>query len=1079
MSVSSFDFNIKDSIGAITFKSLHSIYEASKQGGLLNEIRQEFNQLPSCIQKKIHSQISYLNEWSSEHNFHEIDFLDSSIHLQKAIEEVVKEQFPELDFSEKTSIYQRFLNIYEDIENESLSERTRFEISLLPNEISKQLFECFFVQLYNPLSFCEKRSEFKFKKIDILKYPSSLEIALDTMAQKIFLEFDGSQQEYLKRKTNSMYAKYPLSPIDLFRILDQIKELVGYDGSVDDLIGALEKNPQLCEAVPFFISRLGIRSEAVRIKIAKICASHNKRGVAEVIEKFRIKNETALIEVAEICAKQNGGITASNILKFGITDKKVLVSIAMLCVQQNADQAIQYIDKFDIPDERDRITIAKMSARQNGIKTALFMDSFKIKNEIALIEIAKLCAIQDGTGTASMIYNFDISSLPQLQLILSLCIFDSIDDFSNTTELIGSELMNPDLKEQMIRLFDPLNHMNTDNPSLNDLKEFLLKHVHDLIQEHIKSDLPLFEEIRSCLGKVKDIHSLEIASRWAARMLFFLSALSLEEREHVIKAKLFTHLFSIQSPVLRQNLSKLLIEFALKPGNFAIYLKDSKEGQSKGKRILDLVLGALQIQGVTKKTTDHIKSVFGSVFKGGIEIRPFLEMLHLLINSPCFAPNEKEHVLHMLLEGAIQGPGEKGQEYKKRVAKLKPELEQRVIALLVILLFKNESMMLSTPSIQNALNGTLLEKLHFDAQDDHFRTFQKLFMGARNPNALITYAAKLFSLNQPAVIDDLGRYVNSVMHGTFHHERYNLEMNPHLQKVEEHNPGLIAKLAAPLNRVFTVFVAEKEEEEFNPNVWLQEKVEHGHMKPVLLPNLDALLKGKAVDHAQLLPIENALHSLLGSKDKESQILNLREIRKELVKLDSCPFKEDVEEQLDLLSKEASTLLEEVEVVDTDDYLDLLLCGTEVAGSCQNVNGSAGSNKGLLGYILDGKNRLIAVKNKEGKILARAKVSVLLDDEHNPVLYLEKLYTQGKFINQSLNAIFNMAFAKAQSLDIPLAAHNQSDYCTLAEVHTQAFGKELLSHGGGVSYEYSDAVFHLADDGMYNIPSFAIELLMPK
>lgn len=77
-------------------------------------------------------------------------------------------------------------------------------------------------------------------------------------------------------------------------------------------------------------------------------------------------------------------------------------------------------------------------------------------------------------------------------------------------------------------------------------------------------------------------------------------------------------------------------------------------------------------------------------------------------------------------------------------------------------------------------------------------------------------------------------------------------------------------------------------------------------------------------------------------------------------------------------------------METDDPYDCLLSGTKIAGSCQRVDGSPNLNKALVGYLLNGETRLITVKDKSGKIVARS-VFCLLWDGTKPILLQEKIY----------------------------------------------------------------------------------------
>ncbi len=92
------------------------------------------------------------------------------------------------------------------------------------------------------------------------------------------------------------------------------------------------------------------------------------------------------------------------------------------------------------------------------------------------------------------------------------------------------------------------------------------------------------------------------------------------------------------------------------------------------------------------------------------------------------------------------------------------------------------------------------------------------------------------------------------------------------------------------------------------------------------------------------------------------------------------------------------------VIETDDPNHFLLLGIEVANSFQNVSDSASLSKCLLGYFLDGKQRLSLVCDPSGKILARSVLRLLVDDKNHPVLFQEKIYVADERF-RSRNAFF--------------------------------------------------------------------------
>ncbi|MGM0439651.1 MAG: hypothetical protein ACQEP8_00870 [Chlamydiota bacterium] len=135
------------------------------------------------------------------------------------------------------------------------------------------------------------------------------------------------------------------------------------------------------------------------------------------------------------------------------------------------------------------------------------------------------------------------------------------------------------------------------------------------------------------------------------------------------------------------------------------------------------------------------------------------------------------------------------------------------------------------------------------------------------------------------------------------------------------------------------------------------------------------------------------------------------------------------------------------VVDTDDPQDLLLCCSEVIGSCMNVNGNPSLNKGLLSYLMDGQNRVLAVKNKEGKIVVRQIIRLLWDGSQ-PALYTEKLYTSGNISFEIMAQLMLMVQRRAQTMGLHLYEQNH--------MKTPSTGTVLQFLGGRAPYVYSDA-----------------------
>ena len=152
------------------------------------------------------------------------------------------------------------------------------------------------------------------------------------------------------------------------------------------------------------------------------------------------------------------------------------------------------------------------------------------------------------------------------------------------------------------------------------------------------------------------------------------------------------------------------------------------------------------------------------------------------------------------------------------------------------------------------------------------------------------------------------------------------------------------------------------------------------------------------------------------------------------------------------------------IVDTDHAEDISMMGNEVNDSCQAMHREAKYTKCLLGTQLDGKHRLIAVKNKEGAIVCRALMRILIHKETNtPVLFMEKVYenhTSDPLVNQALDSMFK---SRAQKLGPPLASWNPKE-----DKATPATHNPVVSRGGRGPHEYVDAL-NGVHPSVYEIP----------
>ena len=160
-------------------------------------------------------------------------------------------------------------------------------------------------------------------------------------------------------------------------------------------------------------------------------------------------------------------------------------------------------------------------------------------------------------------------------------------------------------------------------------------------------------------------------------------------------------------------------------------------------------------------------------------------------------------------------------------------------------------------------------------------------------------------------------------------------------------------------------------------------------------------------------------------------------------------------------------------VDTDSAEDLLLCGTEIVGSCQNIHTNGSTNRCLLGYLLDGKNRLACIKNAEGVIVARCLLKVLWDEANqSPVLLKERVYSQPNINPKILQALYLLCIQRAENLKLPLVQKSSTDE------DLPLYPNTLVSFGNRAPFEYSDAEGGITN-GHFSVSNSQIVFDPPK
>jgi hypothetical protein len=143
------------------------------------------------------------------------------------------------------------------------------------------------------------------------------------------------------------------------------------------------------------------------------------------------------------------------------------------------------------------------------------------------------------------------------------------------------------------------------------------------------------------------------------------------------------------------------------------------------------------------------------------------------------------------------------------------------------------------------------------------------------------------------------------------------------------------------------------------------------------------------------------------------------------------------------------------VTDRVDFKTHLRIGEEPVPSCQSYKSSGHYSVGLLSYLADPSVKIIQVWGENDKIIARAALRLLEDEERKPQLFLERIYSVNNH-HKIREAIAGFAKKKAEAIGCHLYTHSREIEKDSAIPGTIAEETELISRNSRSPYVYTDA-----------------------
>ncbi|MDF2578281.1 MAG: hypothetical protein K0S74_1765 [Chlamydiales bacterium] len=332
---------------------------------------------------------------------------------------------------------------------------------------------------------------------------------------------------------------------------------------------------------------------------------------------------------------------------------------------------------------------------------------------------------------------------------------------------------------------------------------------------------------------------------------------------------------------------------------------------------------------------------------------------------------------------------------------------------------------------------------------DFKQYYSKILDPCYNSGAFLVYIANLRYDSDFNKIKELMKlYLQEVTTPEAHQfyaKRYNEEYSSHLKKIYSYRPDLKELWRVghteSLNdylRIHTLLY-QKENSTFSFNNYFAQKLLHDQLLDLTLyPNIEKYFNVTSPAEIKMIVeelkcpckledlyrvrLEGLLIKLMQEEAAPLNLLTLRQVQEAL---ESIPSGGQLANEIDTLLQNFSTIASEAEgskynkwtISDTDHYWDLFLACFATTEETLETLKTSDYSKSYFEYAMDGKNRLLAIKDDTGKIRAFTIISLVLDGEI-PVLY-QKDFLLKKASPEIKAALEHFAVERAKFLNIAL------------------------------------------------------------
>lgn len=689
--------------------------------------------------------------------------------------------------------------------------------------------------------------------------------------------------------------------------------------------------------------------------------------------------------------------------------------IAEACIDAFLFSAFEDLDRFQLGEE-NQYKLALIALQKDAGKLAYSMNKFQLSGEHFSQIAAQLI---EREYAHELFSHFPTNLEPQLKQKI----------------FFAEALKDPDIIQQIFRVFnlkDPSDYIFSNEFLTEEMIEDIyacpkFRERWDKVRTEYKAwvqkDFPLPECNWALEGVDRPQSSREFRKMLQARLIFLAilkaKGLSTDQFKMLNECGLIKAVFDLRTPHLRCLFTLMIADIACSENASALFKTKafflrSPETYSWHGPLLRASLSLLQDQGVEIKGL--LECLKGTAFRTFKDVRKFvclLTALQLLQRSTDLSAEEKSEIL-------------------KKLVKNPAKIYQAVQNLFIILELK-EDLILRDP--KKELDQMAFECVQKRLPPGSIGSIEEWHDTFPNPLEIMVYSSKMASLGEDRV-DLLGAFLKSICMKTFEATRYDNEyFNQHPAELEAWRKGI----TLPMSEVMKQLPPEAlSPGVFDARKWMKRQLlDDQHMD---LRSFGPLQRYLSLDDSNLQDqIENEIANkssrartaeekvmfycigLAKATTKEEQIDNLNKLtRCECNSFYDSEFLKHLQKQLSILTKATEDVdLAAFTISEGDNWLDIFSCG-KVGTSCQHFNGNAHLNQGLLGYLLNGQTRIIGIKDREGKMVARCLIRYYLDETGKPVLFLSRYYSN-VFDPRMEAAIEHVAKMKAKEMGLVLTS----------------------------------------------------------